>query len=147
MPFDPLVVNNPAILDGNVQVPNVLDPNTQQPVRIIPTTDSWSISASWDILGLIAPFLAGDWNVSAYLEALDGGTDPGQVGTPPNMTIVVPLSSVPLASPRNYSATINVPAGQVRTGLFNLTVAITYTIGGTPEPMAGFNTGPILQFI
>lgn len=136
MPFDTLFPNNPAALAGTITAPAVLDPATQQPVRIIPTTDPWSIQLSWQLSGAFASVLAGDWYVRAYLEALDGGADPGQVG---------PTMIVPLTVATTYSTTINVPPG-VRAGMFKLTVAITYQIGATPFPMAGFDVGPILQF-
>jgi len=136
MPFDPLVHNIPTLLDGSINVPLVVDPATEQPVRIIPTTDAWSIKLSWNLSGLFASVLAGDWHVTAYLEALDGGTDPGQVG---------PSMVVPLTIATAYSTTINVPPG-VRAGVFKLTTAITYKIGATPFPMAAFSEGTILQF-
>ncbi len=147
MPFDPLVINLPAVLDGNISLPNVIDPLTEQPTRIIQTTQAWAIQVSWDIKGFASPGLGGDWHVKAYLEARDGGSDPGQVGLTQNVALSAAPPPAPPNTQRNYSATVHVAAGAVRAGLFTLTVAVTYSNSGVTLPMAAFSDGPILQFI
>lgn len=146
MPFEPLVPGNPGVLSGNIVSLSVLDPDVGTPNTIIETTDPWSVQVSWNIAGLIAGSLGGEWTVRAFLETLEGGPFSGQVGA----TQVIPLISQAPTSPRNYSTTIHVPAGTPPAGLYKLNVAITYDVafGGLhfPQEMAGFIEGPLLQF-
>ncbi len=146
MPIEPLVPGSPAVLSASILSLSVLDPDVGTPNTIIETTDPWAIQVSWDIAGLIAGALGGEWTVRAFLETLEGGPFSGQVGP----TEFIPLISQPPTSPRHYSATIHVPAGTPPAGLYKLTVAITYDVvfGGVhfPQEMAGFVDGPMLQF-
>ena len=139
--IEALTPGAPNLLSGSgtIAVEDPADPGT--PTTIIETDDAWDVKVDWSIKGLIAGALGGDWKVEAFLASVDGGTSPGSIGV-----ANVPLNSAPPTSARNYTATINVPAGKVSAGLYRLTVAITYSNLGVPQEMAAFSDGPVMQF-
>ncbi len=133
---------DPAHLAGQMNV-TVLDPDDPgTPTNIIETDDAFAIQVDWTITGLAAPFLGGQWHVNAYLDDADGvAPSSGLLG---GVTVAVGGSGG--SSTRSYSTIINVPAGAVQAGLYDLTVAITYDNFGPPLSIAAFSEGPILQF-
>ena len=132
---------DPAHLSGQVSLV-VLDPSDPgTPVNIVETDDAFAIRVDWSITGLAAPFLGGTWHVTAYIDDRDGvAPSSGPLGTKN-----VPVGPVVLPLPRKYSTTINVAAGAVKAGLYDLTVAITYD-NGPKLSIAAFCEGPILEF-
>lgn len=142
MPFEPLIVGNPALLSGSVSFLVLKTAEPLAPTTIIETDDAWEVDINWTITGLVAPALGGDWNVRVFLESMDGLNPTGQVGF-----ANVPLASVPPSTNRKYSANISIAAGTVNAGLYKLTAAITYSNLGVPLDMAGFHEGPLMQFI
>jgi hypothetical protein len=131
-----------AHLSGQMSV-TVLDPNDPgTPTNIIETDDAFAIRVDWTITGLAAPFLGGQWRVNAYLHDRDGVAP--STGLLSNATVAVGPSNG--LQTRNYSTTLNVAAGRVKAGLYDLTVAITYDNFGPPMSIAAFSEGPILQF-
>jgi hypothetical protein len=130
-----------ALLSG-VTTAAVNDPNgINPPSTIIQTEHAWEVRVNWEVTGLVAPFLGGEWLVSAFAESIGPGGEQ-QVGA----TAVVPLASAPpLPTPRQYAATINVAAGTLTPGAYKLVTLITYQNGGFPLEMAGFVEGPVVQ--
>jgi hypothetical protein len=131
---------DPAHLTGSISL-TVLDPGAQ-PTNIIETDDNWSVKVEWSISGPIAPGLGGDWHVKAFLDDLDGGPFEGQVGA----TKHISLNSAAPALVRNYTTTIDVPAGTPPVGVYRLVTVITYSNLNVPLEMAAFEEGPVLQF-
>ncbi|HBY94626.1 MAG: hypothetical protein M5U01_40235 [Ardenticatenaceae bacterium] len=130
---------DPAHLLGVIGV-QVIDPDGN-PNRVLQTNLGWQIKVDWNISGLVAGGLDGDWKVRAFAESLGGGFE-GQVGA----DMIVPLSAAPATNNRSYSATINVPAGTPPEGTYLLTVVVNYSNLGVPQQMAGFAQGPTVEF-
>lgn len=128
------------MLDGSISL-SVINPDPGAPNTIIETDNTWTINVDWHLTGFVAPAVGGDWKVTAYLEAFDGGSSPGAIGSK-----VVALSTALPSLNRHYQASIAVAAGAVRAGLFKLNVAITYSNLGVPLEMAGYIEGQLLQF-
>jgi hypothetical protein len=127
----------------SILVVDPTDPLT--PNNVIELNDPWQINVNWEVHGPNASLLGGDWFVRAYLDDRDGiAASSGPVNA---VAIHVPVSSTPaFPVPRNYSTVINVPAGQIQEGLYELTVAIVYENTGQKFSVAGFSDGPTLQF-
>ena len=118
----------------------VLDPDLN-PNRVLQTNLDWNIQVDWNISGMIAGGLGGEWEVRAYVESIGTGFE-GQVGP----AMIVPLSSAPATASRSYTTTITVPAGTPPAGAYKLAVLVNYSNGGLPQQMAAFAEGPVLQF-
>jgi len=139
MPFEPQNIP-PGFFNGSITASAVLDPAGLQPTTIIRTTDTWHVSISWVIAGIVADALAGTWQVRAFLESMGPGFE-GQVGATLNINLAVDPST-----PRNYTALITVPPG-TPAGPYKLVTTVTYlTPANQPGFMAGYEEGPILQF-
>jgi hypothetical protein len=139
MPFEPQNIP-PNFFTGTINAFAVLDPSGLEPTTIIRTTDTWFVSISWRIAGIVADALAGTWQVRAFLESMGAGFE-GQVG--PVQTIN--LNADP-TTPRDYTALLTVPPG-TPAGTYTLVVTINYlTPANQPGFMAGYQEGPILQF-
>jgi hypothetical protein len=138
--FD-LIDPNPVHLDGTLTAV-ALDPDNN-PNQVFQRDLPWSIQVNWSIFGTISPAIGGDWTVRAYMESIGAGFE-GQVGP----TLVIPVNSPgTLPPPRNYSATINVPAGTPpNEGVYKLTVLLNHSNMGIRDKMAGFTEGPMVEF-
>jgi hypothetical protein len=138
MPFEPQNIP-PNFFTGTINAVAVLDPSGLQPTTIIRTTDTWHVSISWRIAGIVADALAGTWQVRAFLESMGAGFE-GQVGSQ-----TINLNTDP-TTPRDYSALLTVPPG-TPAGTYKLVVTVNYlTPSNQPGFMAGYQEGPILQF-
>lgn len=121
----------------------VKDPQgIEPPATIIQTDDEWTIEVHWSLDGPAAPFLCGQWQVAAFVESIGPGEEK-QVGE----TQTVPMDAAPpLPTPRTYTTTIVVPAGELAVGAYKLVTLINANQNGVPLEMAAFIEGPILQF-
>jgi len=147
MPFE---IDYPGIsANMSTKVVDPLDPDTPQ--NVIEVTDPWQIMVDWQIFDSTAALMGGTWFVTAYLDDRDGeATFSGRVAP----TVALDVNTVPsLPLPRSYHVQIDIPAGVVSPGLYDLTVAILYENTGAPgtdlgikHSVAGFSDGPILQF-
>lgn len=134
---------DPAHLTAQMKV-LVVDPeDPDTPNTVIETDDEFQINVDWQLDGIAAPYVGGTWTVRAYLDDRDGiAPSSGPVGP----TMIVPVGLfIPPTLPRKYSTIILVKDHKVQAGLYDLTVAITYD-NGVKLSMAGFSTGPVLQF-
>jgi hypothetical protein len=125
-----------TVVDPSGAPSNILD--ADQPFQIVV---DWSISASTALtLG------SGNWSVSVYAESQGPGPE-RQVGT----TVTVPLTGG-----TNFSATVNVPAGQLpaesttpqRSGVYKLVTIINHQNGLVPPQdteVSGFEELPIIR--
>jgi hypothetical protein len=129
-----------ALLSGSIKS-KVADPTgINPPANIIQTDDAWDVHVEWEIAGVAAPFLGGDWHVSVYVESIGPGPEM-QLGT----TTTVPLATAAPAASRTYSTKVTVPAGTLPKGTYKLVALLNYSNGGLPQEMAGFDTGTIIQ--
>lgn len=131
----------PNILSGTItsRVVDPADPGTPQ--TIIETDDRWFVDVHWNIKGPLAPFMCGQFTLKAYLEDIAATNFEGQIG----QTEVVDLDEAPVSENRSYHRQINVKAGAVPTGVYKLTTILTYSHGGVPLELAGFDEGPMIQ--
>lgn len=130
----------PLALTGAVTALQVFD-SGPSPNTVIRRGESWSVKVDWNISGGIAPAIGGEWRVNVLLESMGGGFE-GTVAT-----TLIPVSAAPVAPIRNYSATLNIPAGTPpNPGVYKLVVAILHQNLGVPTRMAGFEEAPLVQF-
>lgn len=140
MPFEPLL---PPALTGSVTAFAVPSPGPA-PATIISTAVAWSVHIEWEIHGLFALGLAGDWHVKAFLESMGPGVEM-QAGPTQNIPLAAGVFQAP--DRRNYTANIPVAAGATPAGVYKLVTTVTYTEpSGQPGPMAAYQEGPVLQF-
>jgi hypothetical protein len=145
----------PHPLDASITVA-VLDPTeNDEPIRIAETTDPFAVQVEWCICGPLAAGLCGCWNVSVYIDDIDGvGPTHGQLGATRTVQVdIVPLTRVPPESSRRcYKLRFDFPAGTVGAGVYNLVVVITLRTGSCANPgprlgdTLGYATIPVLVF-
>jgi hypothetical protein len=126
----------------------VVDPTeNDEAVRVIETTSSFSVVVQWCICGPIVPELAGCWNVSVFIDDIDGvGSTHGQLGsTRATQVDSVPLTTVPTpeSHQRCYTMRFDFPAATVQVGVYKLVAIITLRIGScaAPGPLVGDTLG------
>jgi len=132
------LVNSVEILDADMDPNHVLD-------RKLP----WSVRVKWQISGLCAPGIGGDWTIRVNLESLGAGFE----GT--LMTVTVPVSDAIPATVRHYDKTISLPKPIATPGLiagtYKPVIIITHTNtgGGVSKRtrMAGFYEAYMVDFI
>jgi hypothetical protein len=121
-----------------------LDPN-----YVLQDDLEWKVRIKWQVKGLVAPGLGGDWNIRVNLESMGEGFE----GTVKNE--IVPVSEAPIALTRTYERTITAPKMNGFTGFvagtYKLVLIITHTNTGAAVTkrtrMAGFYEGPLLDFV
>jgi hypothetical protein len=146
----------PHGLDASITMA-VLDPEeNDEVIRIVETTARFSVLVQWCICGPIVPALAGCWNVSLFIDDIDGvGQTHGQLG----QVRAGQVDSAPLQGPfppesfkRCYTTRFDFPPGTVTAGVYNLIAIITLRTGscGHPGPRLGDTLGyaeiPVLVF-
>lgn len=139
--FDPLA---PTVLDGDVSI-NVLDPDGN-PNMVLELNQPWSLEVTWYIDGPTVSSLGGTWEIKAFLESMGPGFE-NQVGPTLSKSLVnIDASSTP--THLVYKDTIAVPAGTPPDeAIYRVTTTVTYrNIFGNRMAMAGFSTGPMIQF-
>ncbi len=132
----------PTVLWGNIgsTVTDPDDPDTPQ--NIIEDDDDFHVIVHWAVQGPMAPFLAGDFSVKVYQEAVaEGNAMKGQIGP----TMIVPVSDQPPSNDREYQRDFDITAGTLLPGVYRLTTILTYTNAGIPMELAGFSEGPLIQ--
>ncbi len=134
-PFGGLLTGTISTL---VEDPSGISP----PSSIIQTDDAWQVVVSWNISGIAAMFLGGNWTVRVFVESIGPGPEV-QVGT----TQVVPLSAAPPATSRSYNTTMPVGAGVLPEGSYKLVTLLNYENAGVSGEMAAFVESPIVQII
>ncbi|HSJ85772.1 MAG TPA: hypothetical protein VK909_01090 [Anaerolineales bacterium] len=144
--FDTLT-NVTTDLEGaitSVQVYDVdMDPN-----HVLPRNREWYVAVQWQVKGLCAPGLGGDWHIRVNLESMGGGFE----GTVKEQ--IVSVNSIAPALTLNYAETIALPSpntiGGFNAGAYKLIVIITHTNtgGGVTKRtrMAGFYESYLLEF-
>jgi hypothetical protein len=137
---------------ASIQFPNVLlgpgtfdatvNDNNGAPSTVLDAGQQFTIDCSWSVSALAALLLGGDWQVAAYVEAIDPGPEQ-QVGA---------TATVPLNGGTNYNATITVPANTLpnnpappNSGAYKLVILLTHRNFGQVTDVAGVVDGPVLR--
>jgi len=144
--FDTLT-NVATDLEGKITDVDVFDFDLD-PNHVLPRDKEWSVRVKWQVSGLCAPGLGGEWQIRVNLESMGGGFE----GTIKRDTLAV--NSVPPALNLNYDKTIKLPRpdsiSRFIAGTYKLVVIITHTNtgGGVTKQtrMAGFYEGHLLEF-
>lgn len=138
---------------------SVIDTGENEAVRILESADPFAVQVEWCICGPLIQAIDGCWNVSAYIDDIDGGTPRtnGQLGT----TQQVPVTSAPLTSvpgPESFQRCypplqIPIAGGTVHDGVYNLVVVITLSTGPCAQPpgplvgdLLGYAQIPVVVF-
>lgn len=152
----------PHPLDASISM-DVFDPTEfvapgqYERIRVVETDDAFLVEVNWCVCGAFAASLCGCWEISFYLDDVDGvGTSSGQLGT----TQTVDVDSVkPVAGDnddvtrRCYTLSFTVPAKTVNKGAYSLLVIITLRSGKCADKgprlgdYLGFAEIPVLVFV
>ena len=138
----------PPLLQGAIVGATVSEVGGIAPSTNIRTDQDWSVKVDWNLEGslLNQPFFnfVGDWVVSLFLESMGPSLEYSL--NPIRLGVNTFTQNPQVQNRRDYTATIDVLAGQIDAGIYKLAVAITYeSAPGTPGPIAGFHEGNMLQ--
>jgi hypothetical protein len=146
----------PHGLDAGITM-TVVDPGeSDEVVRILETTDAFAVVVQWCICGPIVPALAGCWNVSLFINPIDGvAPTKGPLGAPKTAQVdSVPVNPAPAPESfqRCYSVRFDFPPNTVGVGVYDLLATLTLSTGScaAPGPLLGDTLGyaeiPVLVF-
>jgi hypothetical protein len=146
----------PHGLDAGITM-TVVDPGEgDEEVRILETADAFSVVVQWCICGPIVPALAGCWNVSLFINPIDGvGPTRGALGAPKTADVTsVPVTPAPPPESfqRCYLVRFDFPPNTVGAGVYDLLATLTLNTGScaAPGPLLGDTLGyaeiPVLVF-
>ncbi len=135
---------------------SVIDTTENETVRILEAEDAFQVLVEWCICGQLIQAIAGCWNVSVYINRIDGLPPPsgGQLGSTQTAQVdSVPLQSVqPEGFQRCYSMPFDFPGNTVAPGVYSLVVTITLSTGSCAQPgslvgdLLGYAEIPVLVF-
>ena len=134
--FDPI---SPATLDADLLSVQLLDLDGT-PNLVMDSDKGFDIKVRWQITGTMAPWLAGNWRVKAYVESIGAGFE-GQVAS-----AVVALDG--RTTP--YEVTLHVLPGTIPPPpgddtVYKPVVLIAHEAFGHKSEMAGFGEGPYFE--
>lgn len=135
-------------LNGQINSVDVYDAD-MDPNHVLQRNKEWSVKVNWQISGLCAPGIGGDWRIRVNLESMGAGYE----GTLKEQ--LLPVSYTVPAATRVYESTIVLPkpsdVAEFTAGTYKLIVIITHsnTGGGMTKRtrMAGFFESYILEFV
>jgi hypothetical protein len=118
----------PGILDAAITGLTVLDPTENNEVTLLlEEDDPYAIRVDWQVTGAGLCSFGGTWQVSLYINEIDGVGQPnGQVGA----TVDIPV----VGCQQNYTTTFTEPANSVQPGLYQFVVAINHSPQGATAP-------------
>jgi hypothetical protein len=134
-------------------------PGQLERVRVIEVDSDFLIEVNWCVCGAFAASLSGCWEITFFLDDVDGvGTSSGPIA---NSTRTVAVDSVaPVPDPnddvtkRCYNLQVTVPAGAVQLGAYSLLAIIKLYRGACPPQAAnllgdylGYAEIPVLVFV
>jgi hypothetical protein len=124
-----------GILDAKITGLTVQDPTeNNEPTLLLEPDDPFLVQVDWQLSGAALCSLGGTWQVSLYIDDIDGiGPTKGQLGS----TITVPV----VGCQTNYSVTFNIPANSVQDGVYQLVVTINHSPQGGPLTSLTENVG------
>jgi len=124
-----------GILDASITGLTVLDPTeNNEPTLLLEPDDPFLVKVDWQLSGAALCSLGGTWQVSLYIDDIDGvGPTHGQLGS----TIPVPV----IGCQSNYTVTFSLPANSVQDGVYQLVVTINHSPQGGPATSFTENVG------
>jgi hypothetical protein len=154
----------PHPIDASISL-NVFDPTEfvapgqLERIRVVETDNPFLVEVNWCVCGAFAPSLSGCWEISFYLNNVDGvAASSGQL---PNSTRAVPVESVKPVTGTNddvpkrcYNLQVTIPGNTVQPGAYSLLAIIKLYSGVCPPKPAnilgdylGFGQIPVLVFV
>jgi hypothetical protein len=134
-------------LSGEILEVEVYDAD-MDPNYVLQDNLEWNVRIKWQVSGLCAPGLGGDWHIRVILESMGAGFE-GIVKEQAE-----PVSSAAPAATRTYDVTIKLPKPEdvpLTDGTYKLVLVINHTNTGAGitkrTRMAGFYEGPLLEFV
>jgi hypothetical protein len=125
-------------------------PGQFERIRVVEIDDAFLIEVNWCVCGAFAAGLAGCWELSFFLDDVDGV---GKSSGPLPLTAKVDVDSaqpVPVGNDdvtrRCYTFQGTVPANHVKEGAYSLLVLITLRTGRCSDPRPGRRLGDYLGF-
>jgi len=124
-----------GILDASITGLTVLDPTeNNESTLLLEPDDPFLVQVDWQLSGAALCSLGGTWQVSLYINPIDGvGPTHGQLGT------TIPDAVVGCQS--SYSVTFSIPANSVGDGVYQLVVTINHSPQGGPATSLTENVG------
>jgi hypothetical protein len=134
-----------------------ISPGQYERIRVVEVDDDFLIEVNWCVCGAFAASLSGCWELTFYLDDVDGvAPTSGRLGSP----VTVDVDSVQPVPDRNdditrrcYTYQDRVPANSVGAGAYSLLVVITLRRGKCADKgphlgdYLGFAQIPVLVFI
>ena len=121
----------PGILDGTITGLTVLDPTeNNEATLLLEEDDPYAVKVNWQVTGAGLCSLGGTWQVTLYIDDIDGvGTTHGQLGATVNIPVV--------GCQQNYTTTFTQPGNSVSLGVYQFVVTINHSPQGatTPPPL------------
>jgi hypothetical protein len=109
------------------------------PNTVLVGSKPFFVKADWDIAGLVASAIGGDFSIDFYVESIGNGPEKKLASTQ------VAANSVAPSANRSYSATLTIPAGALTDGLYKTALVLTHKNAGVATPIAGLDEGPMIQ--
>lgn len=136
---------SPLTLNGTIQPSLIQDPDIN-PTTILKSTDPFKILVNWNVNGNALTVMGGNFNINAFFENLGvdagGGPQDAQFGP----VVVNVTSGVGPGNNKNYQAQINVPAGALKAGAYDMVCLLTYTnLFGLPGNIAAYTDEIVVQ--
>ena len=118
-----------GILDAKITGFTVLDPTeNNEATLVVETDDPYHVKVDWQVTGAATCSLGGTWQVSLFINSVDGqaGATHGQRGT----TAFIPV----VGCQQNYSHTFSELANSVQPGLYQFVASINHSPQGATAP-------------
>lgn len=127
-----------------------VSPGQYERIRVAETDDDLLIEVNWCVCGAFAAGLAGCWELSFYLDDVDGqGPSSGPLGSTTvdvDTANPVPVGTNDDVTRRCYTHKFTVPANRVGAGAYSLLAIITLRSGKCSDPRPGRPLGDYLGF-
>jgi hypothetical protein len=142
----PLAPVPPGAYDGTMDAHTFEAPELGLPVtsKLIRNDENWGVTVEWEMHGVLAAFLDGEFHLRVYYDSIGPGADGMLPPLPAGDVLVNALSGVltfPAGVPtRNYTQNIAVLPGGVPAGTYKLVVLLQlWSCCPTPHkyPIAG----------
>jgi len=127
---------------------NVVD-NDGDPSTVLDAALDFKVTCDWQLSGFLVGALSGNFELAAYVESIGPGREQ-QIGTPPNVTVTVPITGVANYGPIDISVPANTLPDQNAlagdSGVYKLITVLSHrnTFGNFSD-VSAFVEGPILR--
>jgi hypothetical protein len=138
-----------GLLNSGTFNANVID-NNGDPNTVLDAAQNFTIRCDWQLSSILASFLSGNFELAAYVESIGPGREQ-QVGTPPNLTVTVPITGVANYGPIDVVVPANTLPDQNalvagESGTYKLVTVLSHRNSfGNLSDVSAFVEGPLLR--